>query len=101
MNCGYERIHSGHDDAAVKYIAHARALVTGLRDRYPYGAPKAIHPAAAQEIRDLAERLKRIGKQSGNATAARNLSHESGRLNNFLATTGFVIGSDMTYRFRV
>jgi hypothetical protein len=94
-----ERNHEGHDDVAVKIVAKARVIVSTLRDRYADGAPKALHRTAAQETRDLSELLEKIGKDSGNANAARDLEYAARRLNFFIVTNADVNG-DVKFRFR-
>jgi hypothetical protein len=81
-------IHDGRDDVAAKTIRAARPLVVELRDRYADDAQKPLHAEAAQEIHELGEALEKMGRDSKNEIALRDLKHESDRLHHFVSSAG-------------
>jgi len=92
----YEDTIYAHNDPAAKVIGSAKIHVIRLRDRYADGAPKEIHPLAAQELRELCDLLEKTGDDSGNANAADTLRHLSGTLSHFMmnAAPEILVASD-------
>lgn len=88
-----------HDDRAVAIIRSAKPHVVTLRDRYASGAPEPLPALAAQELRELSDLLEKMGEESGNEHAARDLKHESGRINHFIMSRNIMVDSGAQYRF--
>jgi hypothetical protein len=90
---------SAGDAAAAKIIRDARLHVVELRDRYlDEDQGKELEPTAAQDIYDLAKKIEKIGKDSKNANAGRDLKFESDRLRYILTAAAFEIGFDSRNR---
>jgi hypothetical protein len=90
---------SAGDAAAAKIIRDARLHVVQLRDRYlDEDQGKELEPTAAQDIYDLAQKIAKIGKDSKNANADRDLKFESDRLHYILAAAASEIGFDSQNR---
>jgi hypothetical protein len=89
---GAERNHRGHDQIAVETIHAANEHVIELRDRYA-SAPEPIRPAAAHEIRDLVDLLRKLGENSGSTFSARDLRIESENIKNRLLSSGVMLST--------
>ena len=89
----------GHDNRAVAVIRAARPHLTALRDRYADGAPTPLPALAAQELRELSDLLEKIGTESGNQYAERDLKHESDRISHFIMSHNVMVDSDARYQF--
>jgi hypothetical protein len=89
----------GHDDRAVAVIRTAKPLVVALRDKYASGAPAALPALAAQELRELSDLLEKMGTESFNQYAERDLKHESERISHFIMSHNIMVDSDARYRF--
>jgi hypothetical protein len=92
-------ILEGRDDRAAAVISSAKPHVVALRDKYADGAPAPLPELAAQEMRELSDLLEKMGTESGNEHAKRDLVHESRRLNFFITSNNIMIDSDARYRF--
>jgi hypothetical protein len=89
----------GHDDRAAFSIRSAKPHVVALRDKYAEGASSPLPPLAAQELRELSDLLEKIGEDSGNEYAARDLKHESDRISHFIMSHNIMVDSDARYQF--
>jgi signal transduction histidine kinase len=97
---GAARNNEAEGDAeAAKIIRAARLHVVKLRDWYASeDQSKEVEPTAAQDIYELGQMIEKIGKDSKNANAMRDLKFESDRLHQILAAAADEIGIDAQNR---
>lgn len=96
---GSARNHRGHDDRAAQVILSAKPYLVALRDKYDDGAPEPLPALAAQEMRDLSDILRKIGEESRNPRAERDLKQVAGLLDPVLLYPNLFVDSDGRFQF--